>query len=309
MLILLALIAAGCGSPAAETTPTPTYAGPIKITKTAFQPQPETPVPSPSVEEMKTREAATQISYVTATAAVCSRDAGQVVRDALKVPGFSDLLQVAVYLPPCYDILMPDHGYPVVYLLHGQYYTDEQWIRLGVPEIMDRLIAAGEIPPFIVVMPIETDMFASLFDVAISNTLVPWVDESFNTCEWRACRAIGGISRGGGWSLYTGMRFWQLYSSIGLHSTPPFDGELNRITSRVNAIGTEQMPRMWMDMGEGDWWMGALLPLKDHLDQLGVPYDWTISEGKHDEDYWGAHVEDYLRWYGAGFTDEVIGED
>ena len=35
-----------------------------------------------------------------------------------------------IYLPPCYDE-KTDQRYPVLYLLHGQTYTDDQWIRLG----------------------------------------------------------------------------------------------------------------------------------------------------------------------------------
>jgi len=57
-----------------------------------------------------------------------------------------------IYLPPCYEE-DTDQSYPVIYLIHGQTYSDTQWDRLGVPETADRLIRTGQVPPFIVVMP------------------------------------------------------------------------------------------------------------------------------------------------------------
>ena len=57
-----------------------------------------------------------------------------------------------IYLPPCYDEDI-EQAYPVLYLIHGQTYTDTQWDRLGVPESADRLISGGATGPFIVVMP------------------------------------------------------------------------------------------------------------------------------------------------------------
>ncbi|HKI52579.1 MAG TPA: hypothetical protein VJ987_00525, partial [Anaerolineales bacterium] len=44
-----------------------------------------------------------------------------------------------IYLPPCYDE-KTDTRYPVLYLLHGQTYTDDQWIRLGAVDALDNLI-------------------------------------------------------------------------------------------------------------------------------------------------------------------------
>ena len=55
-----------------------------------------------------------------------------------------DPLVYRIYLPPCYDE-EPERAYPVLYLIHGQTYSDTQWDRLGVPETADRLIASGEV--------------------------------------------------------------------------------------------------------------------------------------------------------------------
>ena len=127
-----------------------------------------------------------------------------------------EALVVQVYTPPCYDWdLAAARGslkYPVIYLLHGQGSTDEQWPDLGVPAAADRLITAGEVEPFLVVMPQEEhylqDPSQSLFGQALIADLIPWVDENYPTCTERGCRAIGGLSRPGrcGWASNNGRR-------------------------------------------------------------------------------------------------------
>src|ERR1043165_7430060 len=57
-----------------------------------------------------------------------------------------------IYLPPCYEE-KTDQRYPVLYLLHGQTYTDDQWIRLGAVKVIDELIKSGESIQFMIVFP------------------------------------------------------------------------------------------------------------------------------------------------------------
>ena len=61
---------------------------------------------------------------------------------------------VTVYLPPGYAADR-SRRYPVVYLLHGYGGTDSTWTgRLAsLPDIADRLVAAGRLNELIVVMP------------------------------------------------------------------------------------------------------------------------------------------------------------
>src|SRR5205823_1490823 len=60
--------------------------------------------------------------------------------------------KVAVYLPPSYDA--STHRYPVLYLLHGIGDTYDVWTEVWkIPQLLDRLIAAGSLRGMIVVMP------------------------------------------------------------------------------------------------------------------------------------------------------------
>ena len=56
-----------------------------------------------------------------------------------------------VYTPPCYD--SETAPYPVIYLMHGSNDDDNQWLRLGLAELLDERILSGEMPPAVVVMP------------------------------------------------------------------------------------------------------------------------------------------------------------
>jgi enterochelin esterase-like enzyme len=79
---------------------------------------------------------------------------GRVVEIALPAPSLEGNLlgtpttqRALVYLPRGYD---EDEGrrYPAVYLLHGIFDEPEVWVRhFRVPEILDRLAAAGRIEP------------------------------------------------------------------------------------------------------------------------------------------------------------------
>ena len=112
-----------------------------------------------------------------------------------------------IYLPPCYDERI-EINYPVLYLLHGQTYTDDQWIRLGVPNILDNLIHSGESQPFIIVFP--DDRYWNLpagpgFGERLVDSLIPYIDQTYRTLPDRNHRAIGGMSRGAGWALRLGL--------------------------------------------------------------------------------------------------------
>src|SRR5687768_15175770 len=64
----------------------------------------------------------------TFTPLVCLTQSGRVEEGVLN--STDPPQEFRIYLPPCYNEKTDKH-YPVLYLLHGQTYRDDQWIRLG----------------------------------------------------------------------------------------------------------------------------------------------------------------------------------
>jgi enterochelin esterase-like enzyme len=206
-----------------------------------------------------------------------------------------------IYLPPCYDE-EPERLYPVLYLIHGQTYSDTQWDRLGAPETADRLIAAGEVAPFIIVMPrdrVWLEPTKDNFGQAVEQSLIPWVDEHYRTIPDRAHRAIGGLSRGGAWAIHMGFSHPELFSAVGAHSGFVFHSDLQPLYQWLNSLLTGMAPRIYLDIGDEDRpeIAESATSLEDLLTQYDIPHEWHMFVGEHEEAYWQAHVEDYLRWY------------
>lgn len=221
---------------------------------------------------------------------------GQIQSDLLRLP-----LEFRVYLPPCYH-QQSERRYPVLYLIHGQSYNDDQWDRLGADETADRLIAAGEVSPFLIVMPrdrVWSQPTEDMFGQAIVQELVPWIDEHYRTLAGRSNRAVGGLSRGAGWALHLGVMNGDLFGAIGLHSLPVFWTDLPEIRRWVDSIEPQQAPRITIDIGEKDrpQIMKSTLWFEGLLTEKGIPHEWHLFPGYHEEAYWEAHLEAYLRWY------------
>ena len=206
-----------------------------------------------------------------------------------------------MYLPPCY-FEQVDRYYPALYLFHGQTYTNQHWIDLGAADLADRLITSGELAPFIMVFPYDQDHYnpptTNPFGQAVLFELIPAIDREFRTVPTRASHAIGGISRGGNWAAHLSLQHSELFSAVGLHSTPIFSTDTNQeIVDWIEAIPIEEFPRLFIDIGENDRWLEYSLIFEEVLNNASIPHEWHLYPGFHEDDYWATHLEQYLRWY------------
>ncbi len=213
-------------------------------------------------------------------------------------------MEARVYLPPCYDMEL-EKAYPVLYFLHGQSFKDDQWDRLGADEVLDAIIQSGEYVPYIIVMPKETNymnnQWDSKFGPSLAEELVPWVDAQYRTIMDRKGRAVGGLSRGAAWAMRTGMIYWETFNAIGCHSFAPFRGDFNEAPFWFKEIPEEDLPRIYIDMGVLDVNLDAANVFETRLTKYRIPHEWHIFLGTHNEEYWSAHVGDYLKWYAEGW--------
>lgn len=271
---------------------------PSQPTMTPFQPKAATPTMHPTVTAQATL---TPTMTLTPTQPACQETQGALLETEISLEGYSSPMAYILYLPPCYQEELPERGYPLLILLHGQTYTPQQWIDIGLPDQMDQLIGSGDIEPFVVVMPYESAAFEVGFHIAITDGLVPALQAAYGLCTGRECLAIGGISRGGGWALTAAFKEPEWFISLGLHSTPTSQGHLDMVRYSAATYGAANLPRIYVDYGMADYWYSSEKDLVDTFDASGVSYDFHLNEGSHDNTYWAAHLQDYLRWYAQGW--------
>lgn len=215
-----------------------------------------------------------------------------------------------VYLPPDYD--SSDRVYPVLYLLHGYPFDESHWDRLGVDEVADAGIRAGTYPPFIIVLPncdpapdgifVNTSGGDSSVEGLIVNELIPHIDATYRTRTDREGRGIGGISRGGVWSLEIGFRHPDLFAVVGAHSAALSVNYPHPLYDPLNLAADPAVAslRIWLDAGNEDWaWVGVER-MHEVLVQDGVAHEFVVGEGSHSDAYWAQMLPDYLSFYTAG---------
>lgn len=235
------------------------------------------------------------------TVEVCE-EIGQVRRFKLDSELMNGDQYLSVYLPPCYDETLAG-GYPVLYLLHGQTFDDGMWLDLGAGMAADELIASGESRPFLMVFPYEEFYYRNPdrtnFPKAFMEEVIPFVESSFNVCTDRACRALGGISRGASWTARLGFVYRDQFAAIGMHSLPTFAGDLDDLPVWLEDIPDDGAPLIYMDIGRFDPEIKTAYKFELVLNEKGILHEWHLNDGRHNTEYWTVHIGEYMRWYAS----------
>ncbi|MCE8033770.1 MAG: esterase family protein [Halomonas sp.] len=106
----------------------------------------------------------------------------------------------ALYLPDGYH--ESNQAYPILYLLHGSFGNERDWVESGdLERTVDRMIRDGLIPPLVIVMPGSESWWIDGHNeaarTAFLDELMPWVEETWQVVPLREWRAIAGLSAGG----------------------------------------------------------------------------------------------------------------
>ena len=231
----------------------------------------------------------------------CWTQGGQIETGTLQSKLLRLPLDYRVYTPPCYE-QQEDRRYPVLYLMHGQSFTDEQWVRIGAGETVDRLVAENEIEPFIIVMPRDRyggQPTESDFPQVIIEEFIPLIDTEYRTIPDRDHRAVGGMSRGAGWAIHFAIAHWDTFSALGAHSPAVFHTDAQRMRTWLDTLPESSYPNIYIDIGDKDRpeIMRSAIWFEDLLNEKDVPHEWYLFSGYHSEEYWQDHIEQYIRWY------------
>jgi enterochelin esterase-like enzyme len=219
-----------------------------------------------------------------------------------------------VYLPPGYD----DEGrrYPVLFMLHGNSGSYEEWAAYGLIDRADRMIVNREILPLILVLPqgdygywVNHIDDGPAYGDYLSGDLVRHVNATYRILPGPENHAVGGLSMGATGALINALRNPDVWGVVGAHSPSlPAEGERDFLGLRVQyqrrdpisivprAVRVEGL-KVWVDIGDEDMWVDRATELHELMEQRDLEHEWNVWIGDHDEDYWASHVPDYLRFY------------
>ncbi|HEY8537511.1 MAG TPA: alpha/beta hydrolase-fold protein, partial [Steroidobacteraceae bacterium] len=212
------------------------------------------------------------------------------------------------------------------YLLHGNGQNLNSWSVQGRIQLTaDRLIAAGEIPPTLIVMPdAGTTWYVDRkekMESAFIGDLMSDVQTNFRTIEARNGRVIGGLSMGGYGSLRFSLKYPDKFAAaallspaiydpeppesssarrVGVFGAPNYDGEvwkqLNYPSLLEGYFAKKQLVPMYIVSGDDDEFViePEAMKLYTLLRSRRHPAELRIVDGGHDWRVWETTIEDAM---------------
>jgi S-formylglutathione hydrolase FrmB len=223
------------------------------------------------------------------------------------------------------------HSLPVVVLLHGVRDAGGfVWWEKGSADLTAaRLVAAGEVPPFCLVMAGDTgaELGSGYCDWADGTTaaetylireLLPWIDAELPVS---GRRHVAGLSMGGYGALLLALRNPGAFGSASATSgffdprrlfdyVPDArrrmwgDDDAVMAAHDVVALVADARRRAGLDLafdcGTDDPLLAANRAFHAHLGALGVAHTYVEKPGGHDWTYWSDRLADHLRFHLGG---------
>jgi len=211
-----------------------------------------------------------------------------------------------VYLPPNFD---PNRStpYPVVYMSHGVFGDQTDWMGAGgVPHIMDNLIGAGIIEPTVVVS-INNSRHADgpgfagalfLNDNALSdfiNYVIPFAEANFNVSGNSEERAIAGLSLGAVFAAQVYYHYTAEFSYFGFFSPPNGPTENNIGIFDLTSLQNRNVPELFY--GYGVFAAADYVNLPNIFDEAGISFASYAVPGHHDMNTWAQLFVIFARDY------------
>lgn len=244
-----------------------------------------------------------------------------VVTDSLKSNVLGVTKYYNIYLPPSFKQDAQAH-YPVLYLLHGLTDNHRAWVEKGqMDRVMDELIACGEIPPMVVVMPNAGDrdtrrIWNGYFNMPGWNyedfffqELLPAVEEKYRAGGSKGQRAVAGLSMGGGGSVGYAVAHPDAFAACYAMSAwldgekrddVKLDDKMGLLTNAVHErcpmrlleqadeqqLSALRSVRWYIDCGDDDFLFDQNVEFYKKLRQKRIPAQLRVRDGGHTWEYW-----------------------
>lgn len=210
-----------------------------------------------------------------------------------------------VYLPYGYD---EDKEYKTIYVSHGGGGNEAEWMEIGaLGNIMDNLIADGEVAPSVVVT-MDNTYFGWDYDKIAENfekNIIPYIEENYSVSTKAEDRALAGLSAGSGMSLTMMLEHTDLFGAYG-----NFSGA--NIEAVVEDAETLKTKTVYLSVGCVDFARPHFPKLIEMLDDAGITYnndgELDLKNGAHDWGTWRASITTFVKDYlwDVEKTDETV---
>jgi enterochelin esterase-like enzyme len=236
---------------------------------------------------------------------------GRLREVAFPSPSFGDV-PLLVYTPPGYFAAGDQRRLPVLYWLHGSggnHLQLEQALAAmpvagaGAAAKLDGLIAAGQIPPLLMVgIGSPTGLWEDNLAGLVTGELIAFVDASYRTVAKRSGRGIEGFSLGSqGLSIYATARP-DLYASISLLAGAFLTARWTSAAPALLRDGAE----VYLTIGDADpgYTGGNIQAFDTQLTSLGIPHtlDVVAGAGHSHTALYAARGVEILQWHAARFA-------
>lgn len=216
-----------------------------------------------------------------------------------------------VYTPPGYEA--GNGCYPILYLLHGAYDSDDSWSTVGrAGIILDNLIADGRAKPMVVVMPhghtasfeMGDPMFGD-FERDFLTDIQPQMERRYRVRTDRAGRAMAGLSMGGAHTLNIGIPQMAGFAYLGVFSSGVFgiaegvgDGpgigfEQEHAAVLDDPRRREGLKLFWFATGREDFLVETSRATVAMFRKHGFDVVYVETEGAHRWDKWREYLREF----------------
>lgn len=239
-----------------------------------------------------------------------------------------------IILPPGYEA-HPSRKYPVLYLLHGMWGNNSNWVEMGhAKEILDIAVAGGYASEMIVVTPDAGggdpnkfqngyfDMPGWPYETFFFKEFLPHIETKYRILTDKGHRAVAGLSMGGGGAIAYGQHHPELFSSVYAISALVEDYEKDAgkrakrssmLTKTYNAVDRENCIKhikkatpvqqkmlkevaWFVDCGDDDYLLSGNLDFYKAMIETKIPCQLRVRDGGHTWEYWRSALYEIFRF-------------